>query len=82
MHIYMNFMCAFVCGLSEEEIIVFVLHVKGDAWYKSTIFLTMCICAFSLIMHMRRDNKKTRMRFWAQTGDLGLKVEKNNEGHF
>ena len=45
-------------------------------------FLTMCICAFSLIMHMRRDNKKTRMRFWAQTGDLGLEVEKNNEGHF
>ena len=60
-------MCAFVCGLSGEEIIVFVLPFKDDAWYKFTIFLTICVFARSLIMRMRRDNKNARVRFRAQT---------------
>ena len=71
--------CAFVCGLSGEEIKVrFVLPFKDDA---VTIFLTMCVCACSLIMRMRRDNKKGHMRFRAQAAICDWR-QKFKEGHF
>ena len=59
--------CAFVCGLSVEEIIVFVLLSKDDAWYKSTIFFLTCAdvhtCACAETI---RRAAKRRMRFKAQ----------------
>ena len=58
--------CAFVSGLSGEEIIVFVLPFKDDAWDTSTIFHHVRARACSLIMRMRRGNKKGRMRFRAR----------------